>query len=238
MQQRSEAIILRRVAYGEADWIVTFFSREKGRLSGMAKSARSSRKRFAGALEPGAVVDVGFSERRGSPMVRLDEARLVMPMHGMMKSLARIEAVARTLALALAFLQEHEANPAKFDLLRARLLTLCHAEPDPGDAACFELKWLSLSGYAPVIGACASCGGDGDSPGGWRFSFDRGGFVCAGCSIGPGGSRALSDAAARGLLSLAAESLPDDVSHASAALAVLGGYVDHVLGRPLRILSL
>lgn len=236
MQHRSEAIVLRRVAFGDADWIVTFFCREKGRLSGIAKSARNSRKRFAGALEPGAIVDLHYSERGGSPLMRLNEARLAMPMHGLMKSLERIEALSRTLALALAFLQEHESNPAKFDLLRERLLRLCQAEPDAFDAAAFELRWLSLSGYAPVIGACVSCGDGEERTGGWRFSFERGGFICRRCSVGPGGSKQLSDAATRGFASLAGECPPEDASHAHAAHAVLSGYVDHVLGKPLRVL--
>lgn len=238
MHERSQAIILRRVAYGEADWIVTFFCREKGRLSGIAKSARISRKRFAGALEPGMIVDLSYAPRRGSPMVVLSEARSTAPMHGILKSLARIEAFSRTLALALAFLQEQESNPAKFDLLRERLMALCRAEPDLFEEACFKLRWLELSGFAPVIGACASCGAYAEPAGSWRFSFERGGLICTRCGVGTGASRRLSEEAARGLCALAARRPPEELSHAAAALNVLGGYVDHVLGKPLRVLRI
>ena len=42
MGKAAQAIVLRRIAYGEADWIVTFLDREHGRMSGIARSARSS----------------------------------------------------------------------------------------------------------------------------------------------------------------------------------------------------
>ena len=234
MQHRSRAIILRRTAYGDADWIVHFFCRERGRLSGMAKSARSSRKRFAGALEPGSVVDVRFSERRGSQLVRLEEAQVVFPIIGVLRSLERIEEVSNTLRIALAFLQEREANPAKFDLLVERIIRLGESDPDPFEGAAFRLKWLALSGYAPVISVCAACGRTaGGNSAMWRFNFDRGGFVCTSCGLGAPDALRLSDAAMNGLISLAQERAPEDESHSAAAGAVLNGYIDHVLGRPL-----
>jgi DNA repair protein RecO (recombination protein O) len=234
MQHRSRAIILRRTAYGDADWIVHLFCRERGRLSGMAKSARSSRKRFAGALEPGSVVDVRFSERRGSQLVRLEEAQVVFPINGFLRNLERIEEVSNTLRIAAAFLQEREANPAKFDLLVERIMRLGESDPDPFEVAAFRLKWLALSGYAPSLSACAVCGrATSRDRAMWRFDFDRGGFVCTGCGLGASAAMRLSDAAISGLVSLAKERVPEDASHSAAAGAVLNGYIDHVLGRPL-----
>ena len=234
MQHRSRAIILRRTAYGDADWIVHFFCRERGRLSGMAKSARSSRRRFAGALEPASVVDVRFSERRGSQLVRLEEAQVVFPINGVLRNLERIEEVSNTLRIALAFLQEREANPAKFDLLVDRIIRLGESDPDPFEGAAFRLKWLALSGYAPVLSVCAACGKSTSRDSAmWRLDFDRGGFVCTSCGLGAPTALRLSDAAMNGLISLAQERAPEDASHSAAAGAVLNGYIDHVLGRPL-----
>lgn len=234
MQHCVKAIILKRTAYGEADWIVHLFTRERGRLSGIAKSARSSRRRFAGALEPGSVVEVRFSERREAQLVRLEEARVVFPMNGVLRSLERIEEVSNTLRIAAAFLQEGEANPAKFDLLVERMMRLGERDPDPFEGAAFRLKWLALSGYAPVLSACTTCGRTTSRDRArWRFDFDRGGFVCMGCGLGAPTAAKLSDAAMNGLVSLAEDRAPEDPSHSTAAGAVLNGYIDHVLGRPL-----
>ena len=77
MKRTGHAIIMRRIAYGDADWIVTFFDRECGRASGIARSARSSVKRFGGALEPGTLSEIAYTVRHGSELARLDEARVL-----------------------------------------------------------------------------------------------------------------------------------------------------------------
>lgn len=59
----SEAIVLRTWPLHEADLIVSFFSRDYGRLKGTAKAALKSRKRFGGALEPMTVARAWFAER-------------------------------------------------------------------------------------------------------------------------------------------------------------------------------
>jgi len=233
MHHRTRAIILRRTPYGEADLIVTFYSRERGRLSGIARSARLSKRRFAGALEPGSVVEIGFTEGRGSPLVRLSDASVILPIHGAMKSLARIGALARTIKLALAFLQEREANQSKFDLMLGRIASLCERDPVPSETAAFELRWLALSGFAPALGGCVACGERASGGvGAWRMSFERGGLVCPRCGLGEGGAMALSSEALSGLVALASEGGAGDGPGAAAA-AVLSGYIDHVLGRPI-----
>ena len=233
MKRVSQSIVLRRVAYGDADWIVTFFTRDMGRLSGMAKSARLSQRRFGGALEPGSVVDMRYSMPRSHGLARLEEAQVLVPMNGAMKTLERLGAVARSLALALAFLQEHEPNPGKFDLLRDRLTRLSASDPTPNDLAAYELRWLALCGYAPEISRCARCGDGADGGDGWSFDFARGGFCCYSCRPGPE-SVGLSIAAHKGFESLAKGGETDEVS-SEAAARVLARYIDHLLGRPLGV---
>ena len=226
------AIILRRVAYGDADWIVTFFTREMGRVTGIAKFARVSRRRFGGALEPGTVVQMSYSERRGQGLVRLEEAQARLPMNGAMKSLERIGGVARVLALA--FLQEGEANPEKFDLLCERLAGLSQRDPGQLDTAAFELRWLAMCGYAPVLGGCVACGeGDADS-GRWSFDFERGGLCCPSCRTSGSAVRLVAEAR-RGLGALSAGDAELDEVCAGAAREMLGRYIDHVVGRPLAV---
>jgi DNA repair protein RecO (recombination protein O) len=59
----SEAVVLRTWPVHEADLIVSFFTRDYGRVKGVAKSALKSRKRFGGALEPMTVARAWFAER-------------------------------------------------------------------------------------------------------------------------------------------------------------------------------
>jgi DNA repair protein RecO (recombination protein O) len=235
MQQKSRAIVLRRVAFGEADWIVTLFTRDAGRISGIARSARASQRRFGGALELGSIVDVRYSERGNASFVRLEEAAVAVPTIGAMKSLARIGAVARSLCLALAFLPEREANPEKFDLLVRRIQALCEDDPKSADGLSFELEWLARCGFGPTVVCCASCGASAARGGRWSFEFDRGGIVCGSCSAMHAARVSLSEEARRGFVALADGGVPAEPAHADAATAVLGRYIDHIVGHPLGV---
>lgn len=235
MQRQSHAIILKRTAYGEADWIVTFFDRDWGRVGGIAKSARSSTKRFGGALEPGTRVRIRYVARSADGLVRIDEAQVERGVLGAMKSLQRIQALARALELALAFLQERQAAPEKFDLLDERLMALTQDEPNLADALRFELEWLRFCGFGPELFGCTLCGRSASGGKAWLFDFDRGGVVCPSCVGGMGRHFKLSSGTL-GSLQQARVPLEGDVQEtASAAETVVARYIDHVLGRPLQV---
>ena len=73
----SEAVVLRTWPVHEADLIVSLFTRDYGRLRGVAKAALKSRKRFGGALEPMTLARAWFAERPRQELVRLDQLEIV-----------------------------------------------------------------------------------------------------------------------------------------------------------------
>lgn len=235
MRHKARAIIMKRVAYGEADWIVTFFDRERGRMSGMAKSARSSIKRFGGALEPGTQVEMSCASRHSSGLVRIEEARVLESPNGAVKSLERIAGMARALDLAMAFLQEGQPAPEKFDLLAERLAVLSSRDPRVSEGVLFELEWLKLSGFGPRVESCSLCEAEavGAVAGVWSFDMDRGGLLCPACSMGAGLKVRLASGALGALQKAAAGK--DEGDGFGAAGDILARYVDHVVGRPLKV---
>jgi DNA repair protein RecO (recombination protein O) len=72
----SEAAVLRTWPVHEADLIVSFFTRDYGRVRGVAKAALKSRKRFGGALEPMTLARAWFAERPRQELVRLDQLEI------------------------------------------------------------------------------------------------------------------------------------------------------------------
>jgi DNA repair protein RecO len=68
----TDALILRTYALGESDRIVVFLTRDRGKKRGVAKNARQSRRRFGGGLEPLTCGRVGYVEREGRDLVRLE----------------------------------------------------------------------------------------------------------------------------------------------------------------------
>ncbi len=232
MKRTERAIVLKRVAYGEADWIVTLFTEERGRAGGIARGARRSQRRFGGALEPGTLVRATTAARRGSDLDRIDEALVERSVNGALRSLERIGAMTRALGLALAFLQEHQPAADKFALLDAWLAHLAQADPAPDEALAFELAWLSRSGYQPHLEACVGCGAAADASGRWAFDVERGGLVCRACR---GAGRALS-LRAEDVQTLRA-ALGADVAGGEdvrPSAAIIDRYIGAILGRPLR----
>ena len=73
----SEAVVLRTWPLREADLIVSFFTRDYGRVKGVAKAALKSRKRFGGALEPMTLARAWFAERPRQELVRLDQLEIL-----------------------------------------------------------------------------------------------------------------------------------------------------------------
>ena len=72
IQHAGEAIVLRLWPFQEADLIVSLFTREQGRIKGVARHAMRSRRRFGGALEPMTVVRAAYAERPKQELMRLD----------------------------------------------------------------------------------------------------------------------------------------------------------------------
>ena len=72
-----EAIVLRTWPFHEADLLVSVFTRERGKVKGVARHAMRSRRRFGGALEPGTQVMAHYTERPKEDLVRMDSFEIV-----------------------------------------------------------------------------------------------------------------------------------------------------------------
>ena len=72
-----EAIVLRTWPFHEADLLVSLFTRDQGKVKGVARHAMKSRKRFGGALEPATHVLAHYTERPRQDLVRLDSFEIL-----------------------------------------------------------------------------------------------------------------------------------------------------------------
>ena len=67
-----EALVLRAIPYGEADSVVHLLALGQGRLAAFARGARSSRRRFGGALEPFTRVEALMRDNSGNWLVLIE----------------------------------------------------------------------------------------------------------------------------------------------------------------------
>jgi DNA repair protein RecO (recombination protein O) len=154
----TDALLLRAVDYRDADRIVTLFTRDLGKVGAIARAAKSSRKRFAGALEPYAVIRVEL-ELGAAELARLARAEVVSVFAGVLGELGRMEAAGAALALVRELHPARVPDPALF-LAALQYLTLLDHAPDPARAAllAFALRALALSGISPRLEACGRSG--------------------------------------------------------------------------------
>ena len=183
MLHKTEAIILKTFAYGEADKIVTFLTPDHGKLKGIAKGARKSQKRFGAALEMGSVVELGFQNSR-SDLVLLQDAVSISPNLSWRKSLETMTVVQAVLEWTDSFLRDGQAEKKKFDLLQ-NLLASLNVDNPLGILIEFERTFLEYSGFALSWSCCVECLRNQHS-GKWQFDPEHGGLLCPACHRGRG----------------------------------------------------
>ena len=103
-------MLVRSVDYGEADRIVTLLTEHTGLVALMARSARKSQRRFAGALEPFGVIDAELALGRGE-VGRLASARLVRGFPTLLGSLPAMREAGRALELVRDATPPRESDP-------------------------------------------------------------------------------------------------------------------------------
>jgi DNA repair protein RecO (recombination protein O) len=159
IQRQGEAIVLRTWPFHEADLLVSLFTREQGRVKGVARHALRSRRRFGGALEPMTYVRATYAEKPRQELIRLDAFEILS------SPLARPIDYARTAALQLVAEILEEALPEQApedDVFRLSLAVL--EELQVGRVwmpiTYFALWMNRLMGWMPGLGHCAVCGLD------------------------------------------------------------------------------
>jgi DNA repair protein RecO (recombination protein O) len=159
IQRQGEAIVLRAWPFQEADLLVSLFTREQGRIKGVARHAMRSRRRFGGALEPMTHVRATYAERPRQELVRLDAFEILF------SPLSQPIDYARTAALQLVAEVLEEALPEQAPedaVFRLALAVL--QEIQVGRVAVpvtyFALWMNRLMGWMPELGHCVVCGLD------------------------------------------------------------------------------
>ncbi len=178
---RVEAVILRHQDWGEADRLITLFSRERGKLRAIAKGVRKTRSRKAGHLEPFNRVSLLLAQGRELPIIT--QAETLTAYLSFQDDLLRLGYGATLLELVDRFTVEEEANPALYFLLVETLERLNQSEDVWLDVRFFEMKLLDFVGFRPQLFQCVICG-EAIQAQDQFFSCELGGVVCPNCAAG------------------------------------------------------
>lgn len=243
---RTQAIVIRSLSYGESDKIVTFCTRDFGKLKGIAKGARRSKRRFQNVLGLFSHLRLQFFDREGMNLVRVEGGDLLHSFPNIRENLKKIYYGNYYLELMNEMSGERESNPEAFDLLLSFLTGLDATGPEEERLRMFEIRMLALFGYRPYLTRCGLC------KGGWEemreapvvfFSLDKGTLICAKCAKNGKGLVSLSLGTARLIDHVSQTELSklDRLRFTPEALAesraVLPGFIARQIGKELKSLK-
>lgn len=172
---KDEAIVLKTMKLGEADRIVTLFTRANGKVRAVAKGVRKTKSRFGGRLEP--FTRVHLLVYRGRNLDTITGADIITSFDELRRDYGRLTAAAALAEAVEKITPDRERAFSTYALLLGGLNALA-ANGGAAIVPAFLVKLLSISGYHPQLESCAGCGENVALSG---FSPALGGAVCEDC---------------------------------------------------------
>lgn len=175
---KAEGLLLRTYDLGEADKILVLYTRERGKVSCVARGARRAKSRFL-------AVSQLFSHSRfliyqgRSSLHTVRQAELINSFRSLREDLVRVAHASYASELLDHFVAEWEPQADLFRLLLETMTLLSGASDLDLTLRWYELRLMDVLGYRPVLDACVTCGGELRGVSG--FSAELGGTLCHSC---------------------------------------------------------
>jgi DNA repair protein RecO (recombination protein O) len=240
----SQSIIMRIKEFGETDLLVNFFSRDMGRLKGIAKGARKSRKRFPNCLDLFSLVNMEFRSSKRGELFFLESCRLIDGYPGLRTDYSKISLASYLVELTEVLFPPGVADAVMFELLKKSLHAIEGDRTNFLIRTFFESRAMALGGFEIALDRCCTCGRKYSGEGRAVFLAKRGGIACLKCEkesrhspgLGPESVRLLKNMQ-RGALVNRGE-IPDDIPLDGGSFdeinAVLKLHINYRLGRELK----
>jgi len=178
----TKAIVLRRVAYGEADWVVTLLGRETGHVSALARAARRSTRRFAGGMGMGMAGEAKLQDRPNAELLALESFDVYADHPHLATDVAKTAHAAYAIELSDRLCPVRHPDYSTFDWLEELLARLDAGAASAERLRVFELGLLRRLGIGPAFDRCVSCGRGDLADETVRFHPASGGVYCANCA--------------------------------------------------------
>lgn len=176
---KTQALVVGTMRLGEADRLVTLYTRELGRLSAVAKGVRRPLSRIGGRLEPFSLVHVLLHP--GRSLYTVTGVDTIRSFQAVREQLFRLEAGAQLLEAVRRLFTEEEASPPAFNVLVRGVAKLA-GSGDKGEVSVAVagtiVKLLRLQGFIPDLAGCVACGATEGLAG---FGAAEGGILCSHC---------------------------------------------------------
>ncbi len=246
--EKARAIVIRAVPFGETSCVATLYTREFGKVRGLAKGAWRPKGSFDAALDLLSICQVLVLRKTSGGLDVLTEAALEHRFR-VGSSLAAFHGGLYVAEMLDALTADADPQPDLFDI--ARTCLRCLSVPRSLDMAVVgapavqplllhtELHMLRIVGHAPALVRCAECGNPVGDAARTAFAMLDGGVVCPSCRAGKRSVIAVSRDALLAMRLLAGSreawrqmQLAPRV--AGEVRAIMNTYLAHILGRRLK----
>jgi len=235
--KKATAIVLRLVDFSESSSVVTFFTREYGKLAALAKGAYRHKGPFDSALDLLTCCRIVFLRKSSGGLDLLTEAKLEYRFRPEGHNLGSLYAGYYLAELLLGLTDDYDPHPELFDVATTVLEALSHDDNVMAQVLCFELNVLRLLGHMPAFDHCVECGKAMTPKKRIAFSQLAGGVLCAGCRPGKRHVVSLSGEALKALKDIARANVEDvrsieiEKNVRGELRGVINHTISHLLGR-------
>src|SRR5438105_5675184 len=153
-------VVLKTTPLRESDLLVSLYTQEHGRVAAVARGARKSQRRFAGALQLLVLGRYQLGRRPRGELFGLDGAEVVREWTRLSSDVVAVAHASYVVELVGALLPPEAPDPHALELIVALWDSLADGGPSPAALRAFELSLLELAGHAPALQTCAACSGE------------------------------------------------------------------------------
>jgi DNA repair protein RecO (recombination protein O) len=179
--EKTDAVLIRQADFGESSRVVTFFTRDWGKVSMVAKGGRRLKGPFEAALDLLTVSRIVFIRKLSNSLDILTEAQLVSRFRPNGRDMVSLYGGYYLAELLAGLTEEYDPHPVLFDQVVGTLSDLA-TEPHPKETVLrFELIVLREIGHLPAFDVCMACSQPVQRDGSYVFWVSQGGLICRNC---------------------------------------------------------
>ena len=198
MIRKTEGIVLRAFDLRETSRIVTFLTKDHGKIKGVLKGIRKDHKKFGSNVDKFSVNDIVYYWHANSELHLVGQCDLKEFFFPIRQDIKRTLAAQYVLELVDVLMPLEEENREVYQLMLGYLRTLQSIADVSKLVHIFQIKILQLSGFRPHIDSCLKC--DKRIAGHVRFSRHLGGLICADCKAADSSATPISKGAIASIL--------------------------------------
>jgi DNA repair protein RecO (recombination protein O) len=235
--ERNTGLIIRFTDYSETSRIVTLYTRELGKVRGLAKGGRRLKSNFESALDLLTVCSIVLLRKPSRGLDLITEARVVERFAGLAKHLEALYGSYYLAELLNEFTQEDDPHPALFDAALESLRRLKTGQDMAEEVLRFETQLLRETGFAPILQECAYCHRALPQEG-LRFDPNAGGILCQECQPRARFAKPISPAAWQALHRLeTSTTIRLEPALRTELRNLMNHTISHLLGKRLRTMQ-